>query len=785
MSLKSIPQVKEVEEPSMDSGGEEPEKSSNSLEPPLKDANDLEMNEVYCQNDDIDYRDGIGANPLTTSEVMDITLRDIDNVVNLEEGFEDLPACTLRMWILAMCLATVIAGVDTFFAFRFPAIAIGAIVAQLVAYPLGVLWARVVPKWRIPLGKVGSIELNPGKFNSKEHALIYLFTNTVISTGLLRNTQVEQVRYFDENVGIGRFILYDIVGFLIAWGLAGLSIPILVDREELIWPEVLSSCALMEALHAGTKSSFSDWKMSRFGFFVWAFVGSFVWYWVSDLILPFIADLGAFPSWCKPKNAVLGQVFGVKNGMGLLPISFDWSTISTLSNPLLTPVWAAGTIFASFVFWVWIVLPGLYYQDWWETAHLPLMSNSIFNKKGTTYTVQKVVTSDWKLDLEKYKAYSPVYLPIGFLLYLALGLGGFSSMMIMFFWKFKTEVWTPFKQHQSKPTAKYLPASTRVFQLIYLFSMAVGIGLGFAFVEGWHRDTQITSGGYIVSVVIGVVLFLPVALIESKSTFTLNMEGFFNIVSAFWFEGQPITSLYFLNFGYAIFQHAMHFTQGAKLGYYMKTPPRITVIVLFAAGIWSSLVTSSVTGFVLYHFPDVCTTDAKNNMTCKSQKTAFNTQIIWGLFGSHLFGGGGRYNFIMYFFLVGAGVSIVVIAMQLLRPKSQFWHRISPALLMSGAENIPTATGLHYGSWMVAVLLFNFIVHKRNSAWWRKYNLILASALDCGVAIAAIIVYFAVSYTGGSANYKWWGTTVVDAGCDDAGCPFKSKSTISLPKGLW
>lgn len=58
----------------MDSGGEEPEKSSNSLEPPLKDANDLEMNEVYCQNDDIDYRDGIGANPLTTSEVMDITL---------------------------------------------------------------------------------------------------------------------------------------------------------------------------------------------------------------------------------------------------------------------------------------------------------------------------------------------------------------------------------------------------------------------------------------------------------------------------------------------------------------------------------------------------------------------------------------------------------------------------------------------------------------------------------------------------------------------------------------
>lgn len=106
-------------------------------------------------------------------------------------------------------------------------------------------------------------------------------------------------------------------------------------------------------------------------------------------------------------------------------------------------------------------------------------------------------------------------------------------MMIMFFWKFKTEVWTPFREHRSKATAMYLPASTRIWQMVYLFSIAVGIGLGFAFVEGWHRDTQITSGGYIVSVIIGIVLFLPVALIESKSTFTLNMEGFLILFALF------------------------------------------------------------------------------------------------------------------------------------------------------------------------------------------------------------------------------------------------------------
>lgn len=61
---------------------------------------------------------------------------------------------------------------------------------------------------------------------------------------------------------------------------------------------------------------------------------------------------------------------------------------------------------------------------------------------------------------------------------------------------------------------------------------------------------------YIVLVIIGVILYLPVALTESNSTLILNMNAFFNIVSAFWFKGQKIATLYFIDSGYSIFQHA-------------------------------------------------------------------------------------------------------------------------------------------------------------------------------------------------------------------------------------
>lgn len=758
----------------------------NSLDSSSKTANYLVEHEMNCKNPEKDLLESSSEDGrISPGEVMDITLKDIADVIELEERDEDLPAFTLRMCVLAMVLSTVIAGVDTFFAFRYPAISITAIVAQLVSFPLGSLWYHIIPSWRIPLGKLGGIELNPGRFNSKEHALIYIFTNTVVSTGLLRDTQVEQVKYFGIDVNIGRFILFNITGFLIAWGLAMLALPVLVDREELVWPSVLNSCALIKALHSRAKEPKTQYKMSRFGFFTWGFIGSFIWYWLSDLIVPFIAKLGAFPSWAKPKNAILGQVFGVSDGIGLLPITFDWTQISNISNPLTTPVWAAATIFGSFVFWVWIVLPGLYYQNWWQTAHLPLMSNQIYNKNGTTYEVKKVVTDEWTLDVDKYKKYSPVFLPIGFLLNLALSLSGFSSMMISFFWRFKKEVWIPLRNQRTSCGAMYLSASTIPARSIYVFFLLAGFAIGFAFVVGWDQSTQLSAGGYVVSIIIGVVLYVPVALIESKSTFTLDMDGFFNIISAFWFKGEPIASLYFLNFGDSVFQHAMHFTQGAKVGYYMGTPPRVTVFVLFAAGIWGSLVSASVAGFVLYHFPDFCSTDAKNNMTCKAIDTAFNKQIIWGLFGARLFGGGGRYNFIMYFFLAGGGLALVICIMQWKKPKSGFWQKLSPALIMSGAEEIPTMTGIHYGSWFVVVITFNFIIHRNYPVWWRKYNMILAAALDCGVAIAAIIIYFAISYTGASYNYTWWGTTVASSSCDSKGCPYKPLTDITAPTGLW
>ncbi|KAK9233999.1 hypothetical protein V1525DRAFT_414509, partial [Lipomyces kononenkoae] len=54
----------------------------------------------------------------------------------------------------------------------------------------------------------------------------------------------------------------------------------------------------------------------------------------------------------------------------------------------------------------------------------------------------------------------------------------------------------------------------------------------------------------------------------------------------------------------------------------------------------------------------------------------------------------------------------------------------------------------------------------RYLAWWEKYNYVLSSALDAGVAFSAIIIFFAVNYHPKKLN--WWGNTVSYAGVDDS-----------------
>jgi hypothetical protein len=78
-----------------------------------------------------------------------------------------MPASTLRSWLIGIIWAVLIPGLNQLLFFRYPSVAVGPLIAQLLSFPVGRAWARLVPQW-----KVFGISLNPGPFTIKEHVVI-------------------------------------------------------------------------------------------------------------------------------------------------------------------------------------------------------------------------------------------------------------------------------------------------------------------------------------------------------------------------------------------------------------------------------------------------------------------------------------------------------------------------------------------------------------------------------------------------------------------------------------
>lgn len=207
-------------------------------------------------------------------------------------------------------MTTVFSALNCLFSLRDPSITITSIVAQLIAYPLGVAWAKVFPdrEWNV-LGV--KFNLNPGPWNIKEHAMVVIMANASYGggTGYFTYVLTAQHHWYQVNWGWGYAILLGLTTQCVGFGLAGLarkwvckSVAIcssnflkpvgcdkivlmifqVVDPPGMIWPVNLVSTSFMYTLHDHAKTdptTSNGWSISRYRYFLYVFAGSFLWYW--------------------------------------------------------------------------------------------------------------------------------------------------------------------------------------------------------------------------------------------------------------------------------------------------------------------------------------------------------------------------------------------------------------------------------------------------------------------------------------------------------------------------
>ncbi|EON98785.1 putative small oligopeptide opt family protein [Phaeoacremonium minimum UCRPA7] len=609
----------------------------------------------------------------------------------------DLPANTIRAWVIGMLLCTIGSGVNMLFSLRNPSITITTYLIQLIAYPIGLGWDLIFPDRTFNLFGL-KFNFRPGPFNFKEHVIIVVMSNAAYGGGALYATDViiAQEVWYGQSFGWAWQMLFGITTLCTGYGLAGLSRRFLVWPAAMIWPSDLVNAALFYTLHDHSKadpSKTNGWRIGRYKWFLIVFSGAFVWYWFPGWIFQGLSVF-TWVCWVAPDNVIVNQIFGGASGYGLLPITFDWTIITGyIGSPLIPPFHAIANIIGGvFIFFI-VISMGLHFSGHWYAAYLPVQSSHAFDNTGHKYNVSAVLNDQFQFDEAKYKAYSPLYLSTQFALAYGLAFAAVAAVIVHVLLYHGREIWTQFKlaRHQEddvhmRMMKKYRDAEDWWYAVLF----AVMIGISFGVVCGW--PTGFPWWAYIICMLLPIVWTIPIGIVQAITNFQLGINVLTEFIVGYMLPGRPLAMMMFKNYGYLCMSQALYFAQDLKLGHYMKVPPRTMFFAQLVASIWSAIVQIAVMNWALGAIPDVCADYQANSYTCANAKVFYTASVVWGAIGpARMFSGSALYSNLQWFWLVGAVTPVITWFFARRHPKS-LWRYVNLPLVFGGSGWIPPAT---------------------------------------------------------------------------------------------
>lgn len=219
--------------------------------------------------------------------------------------------------------------------FADPSIYISGIIIQLISLPFGKALEKILPTTRFnTFGYVWT--LNPGPFNIKEHVCITVMANVAIPGAYATDVVLSQQVFYGQTLPFSYQILLILSTQVIGFSFGGLLRQFVVWPSSMIWPGALVNSTLFHALHKNYGQR-DRGHMSRNAFFCIATACSFVWYWIPGVLFTGLSSF-SWICWIVPDNVIVNVLFGTSSGLGMSVLTFDWTMISFIGSPLVTPV---------------------------------------------------------------------------------------------------------------------------------------------------------------------------------------------------------------------------------------------------------------------------------------------------------------------------------------------------------------------------------------------------------------------------------------------------------------
>jgi OPT family small oligopeptide transporter len=303
---------------------------------------------------------------------------------------------------------------------------------------------------------------------------------------------------------------------------------------------------------------------------------------------------------------------------------------------------------------------------------------------------------------------------------------------------------------------QYKPVPVYWFGIVTLAMIALSLGT----VLGY--ETHLSWWAFFVSIIICMVFIIPIGIVQASTNVQIGLNVITEFIVGYIQPGKPVAMMLFKTYGYISMYQGLTFAQDMKLGMYMKIPPRVTFMAQMISTAWSSVVQVAVLNWALGGaIKGICDEIQPSHFTCPNGRVFFNASIIWGVIGpQRIFSPGQLYNSMLYFFIAGLVLPILIYLAAVRWPKSNARFLNAP-IIFGGAGLIPPATPLNYLSWGIVGFIFNKLIKSRARGWWMQYNYVVSAGMDVGLALSTIVIFCTLQLTQTSFP-SWWGNNVVN-----------------------
>lgn len=298
-------------------------------------------------------------------------------------------------------------------------------------------------------------------------------------------------------------------------------------------------------------------------------------------------------------------------------------------------------------------------------------------------------------------------------------------------------------------------------------------------VEVWH--TSVPVWALLLSVMLPSLYVLPSGFIYAMTGQAVTLNLLAQIIPGTLIAGNPVANMIFKAYSTQTLSEANSFVQDLKLGHYVKVPPRATFVVQAVGTVLASLIQVGVKQWMFDNVPDICSPDQASFLTCPHNSVYFTASAVWGLIGpTRQFGKGALYSPELYAIIIGAFLPLPFWLWQRRYPNS--WVRfVSTPVVLNGVYAIPPAAGINYSSWFATGFVFQYLIRKKNFAWWSKFNYVTSAALDSGTILSALVIFFTLQYPNGGVYLNWWGNTVYQNTADYSRLALKKIPSGGIP----